>query len=152
MKKHLFTLLFVLIALPAFADAPLVAIKVDIYRTQSSQSPPNMIKAFAEAKLEHQPRLITEGGKQAMIEIGEQDKHMLSITFKPTEDGAHYSTNMKYKTKKQDWLQASSESEKTPEGQSLFMSSQVGDQLVFVQLIGKRFDNIEGARAWLASE
>ncbi|WP_462156941.1 hypothetical protein [Pseudoalteromonas sp. GB56] len=100
MKKHVLTLLFTLIALPAFADAPLVAIKVDIYRTQSSQSTPNMIEAFAGAKLEHQPKLITEGGKQAMIEIGEQDKHMLSITFMPTEDGAHYSANMKYKNQK----------------------------------------------------
>ncbi|MEO2281555.1 hypothetical protein [Pseudoalteromonas pernae] len=152
MKKHLFLLLLSLVSTTAFADVPLLAIKVDIYRTQSNQPTPNMIKAFAGAKLEHQPKLITEGGKQAMIEIGEQDKHMLSITFIPTKDGAYYSANMQYKIKQQDWLQASSESEKISENQSLFMSSQVGEQLVFMQLIGKRFYDIEAARTWLASD
>ncbi|MEM0515631.1 hypothetical protein WCN91_09450 [Pseudoalteromonas sp. YIC-827] len=152
MKYLVTALLLTLSAWPVLAESPLVAVKVDIYRMQTDQSPPNIIAAFNRAELEHQPRLITCAGKEARIEIGEQDKHMLSVTLLPSDDGEYYSANMNYKIKQQDWLQASSESEQIPQGQSVLMSSHVGEQLILMQVMGKRFDDIDLAKQWLALE
>ncbi|MBS3797092.1 hypothetical protein [Pseudoalteromonas sp. BDTF-M6] len=148
--KYLATaLILALGAWPALAESPLVAVKVDIYRMQTDQSPPNIIAAFNRAELEHQPRLITSAGKEARIEIGEQDKHLLSVTLFPSDDGEYYSANMNYKIKQQDWLQASSESEQIPLGQSVLMSSHVGEQLILMQVTGKRFHDLDTATQWL---
>ncbi|WP_105188660.1 hypothetical protein [Pseudoalteromonas sp. T1lg48] len=148
--KYLATaLLLTLSAWPARAEVPLFAVKIDIYRTQTDQSSPNMIAAFNRAQLAHQPRIITRAGKEALIETGEQDKHLLSITLLPSADGEFYSANMNYKIKRQDWLQASSESEQIPLGQSVLMSSHVGEQLILMQVTGKRFHDLDTATQWL---
>lgn len=122
---------------------PVFAIKATIYKLESKITIDSKIdETLKNLQPIHQPQLLANLNKSALIEIGDGEK-LTALEVKTNEQGSFYNASMKLKEKvDSDWQSITSFMPNIPNGQTVYFSRTFTDSVWVIKLTGKRYESI----------
>lgn len=118
------------------------AVKADIYQLENNITIDSKIERTLESKTPiHQPRLLAQLGKSALIEIGNTDQ-LTALEVLSTENGESFNASMKLKDRVEgEWQTITSFMPHIPNGQTVYFSRNFNDSVWLIKLKGTRYES-----------
>lgn len=118
------------------------AVKADIYQLENNITIDSKIERTLESKTPiHQPRLLAQLGKSALIEIGDNDQ-LTALEVLSTENGDSFNASMKLKDRVEgEWQTITSFMPHIPNGQTVYFSRNFNDSVWLIKLKGTRYES-----------